>query len=88
MCDFWVVSGGKFQAVTSYYKLIPGRHSMRVNSSSLFFSSIFPYMKSPLSESVLLQLHCMLCSSNRMAWSTPAQYRSVYIIIKCTAHDN
>ena len=53
MSDFWVVSDGEFQRV-SYCQLIPGRNSMRVNSSSL---SAHYYMKSPLSELVLLQFH-------------------------------
>ena len=57
MCDFWAVSGGKILTVSSYCKLIPGRHSMRVNSSPLFFSIVLPYMKSPLSELVLLQFY-------------------------------
>ena len=75
------MSDGEFQTVTSYYKLIPGRNSMRVNSSSIFFMRTllhkvtfvtFGFTEVPLGT-------VRLCSSNRMVWSTPAQYRSVNI---------
>ena len=53
MRDFWAVSGGIFLTVTSYYN----KQGIPWGLIQAHFSLALPYMKSPLSELVLLQFY-------------------------------